>query len=140
MVHDWFLYMVVSGCGGVVIYDSAPSLRYRQHAANLIGENDGFIARLRRFGLMLSGMHRRWNTRNIETLSGLREKLTLENRSIYDEFSRFRNASFWNRLAGLYCARLYRQTFAGNYYPVAGHAMQAPLAVPLHDHDFCYQS
>ncbi len=38
VVHDWFLYMVISGCGGVVIYDLGPSLRYRQHAANLIGE------------------------------------------------------------------------------------------------------
>ena len=36
VVHDWFLYMVVSGCGGVMIYDPVPSLRYRQHTANLI--------------------------------------------------------------------------------------------------------
>lgn len=114
VVHDWFLYMVVSGCGGVVIYDPVPSLCYRQHAANLIGANDEFIARLRRFGLMLSGMHRRWNTRNIEALSGLREKLTPENRSIYDEFSRFRSASLWSRLIGLYRTRLYRQTLGGN--------------------------
>ena len=106
--------MVVSSCGSIVIYDPVFSLRYRQHAANLIGANGGFIARLRRFGLMLSGMHRRWNTRNIEALSGLREKLTPENRYIYDEFARFRNASFWNRLAGLYRTRLYRQTFVGN--------------------------
>ncbi|SEI50462.1 hypothetical protein [Nitrosomonas eutropha] len=109
-----FCYMVVSSCGSIVIYDPVFSLRYRQHAANLIGANGGFIARLRRFGLMLSGMHRWWNTRNIEALSGLREKLTPENRYIYDEFARFRNASFWNRLAGLYRTRLYRQTFAGN--------------------------
>ena len=63
---------------------------------------------------MLSGMHQQRNTRNIGALSGLREKLTSENRSIYDEFSRFRNASLWNRLAGLYRTELYRQTFAGN--------------------------
>ncbi|HNR11082.1 MAG TPA: hypothetical protein PKN72_07740 [Nitrosomonas europaea] len=44
----------------------------------------------------------------------MREKLTPENRSIYDEFSRFRNASLWNRLAGLYHTGLYRQTLAGN--------------------------
>lgn len=47
-------------------------------------------------------------------LLNLREKLTPENRSIYDEFSRFRNASLWNRLAGLYHTGLYRQTLAGN--------------------------
>ena len=114
VVHDWFLYMVVSGCGGIVIYDPIPSLGYRQHAANLIGANAGFIARLKRFGLMLFGTHRRWNTHNIEALSSLREKLTPGNRFIYDEFSCFRNASLWNRLAGLYRTGLYRQTFGGN--------------------------
>ncbi len=63
---------------------------------------------------MLSGMHQQWNTRNIEALSGLREKLTPENRSIYDEFVRFRNASLWGRLASLYRTELYRKAFAGN--------------------------
>jgi len=117
VVHDWFLYMVVSGCGGVVIYDRVPSLRYRQHAqhaANLIGENSGFVAKPKRFSSMLSGRHRQWNTRNIEALSNLREKLTPENRYIYDEFSHFRNASLWGRLIGLYRTGLYRQTFVGN--------------------------
>lgn len=114
VVHDWFLYMVVSGCGGVVIYDPVPSLRYRQHATNLIGGNSGIIAKFKRLSLMLSGQHRQWNTRNIEALSNLREKLTPENRSIYDEFSHFRNASLWGRLIGLYRTGLYRQTFVGN--------------------------
>lgn len=63
---------------------------------------------------MLSGMHQQWNMRNIEALSGLRKKLTPKNRSIYDEFSRFRDASLWNRLTGLYRTGLYRQTLAGN--------------------------
>lgn len=37
----------------------------------------------------------------------LREKLTLGNRHIYDEFSRFRDASLWNRLADLYRTGFY---------------------------------
>lgn len=114
VVHDWFLYMVVSGCGGSVIYDPVPSLRYRQHAANLIGAHLGVGPYFKRLNRMLFGVHRRWNTHNIEALSGLCEKLTPENRSIYDEFSRFRNASLWNRLTGLYRTGLYRQTFSGN--------------------------
>jgi len=114
VVHDWFLYMVVSGCGGVVIYDPVPGLRYRQHSTNLIGGNSGIIAKFKCLSLMLSGRHRQWNTRNIEALSNLREKLTPKNRSIYDEFSHFRNASLWGRLIGLYRTGLYRQTLAGN--------------------------
>ncbi len=114
VVHDWFMYMVDSGCGGVVIYDPVPNLRYRQHAANLIGANAGFIARLKRFGLMLVREHQRWNTQNLEALSGLREQLTPENRRIYDEFCCFRDASLWQRLVGLSHAGLYRQTFWEN--------------------------
>lgn len=86
---------------------------------------------------MLSGRHRQWNARNIEALSGLREKLTPENRSIYDEFSRSHDASLWNRLAGLY--RILSIDAYRKYYPVAGCIIQAPLAALLHDHNFCYQ-
>jgi len=35
--------MAVSGCGGVVIYDPAPGLRYRQYTNNLIRANIGLI-------------------------------------------------------------------------------------------------
>ena len=71
----------------------APGLRYRQHAVDLIGADGGFIAKFGRFDLMLSGRLQQWNVRNIEALLNLCEKLTPENRSIYDEFSRFRNVS-----------------------------------------------
>ncbi|EDK72391.1 glycosyl transferase, group 2 family protein [candidate division TM7 genomosp. GTL1] len=29
VAHDWWVYIVVSACGGRVHYDSRPSLRYR---------------------------------------------------------------------------------------------------------------
>lgn len=114
VVHDWYMYMVVTGCGGVVIYDPLPSLRYRQHATNLIGAKTRLIAKLEYFSRILFGVHRQWNMQNLQALSGLYEQLTPENRRIYDEFSRFRDASLWKRLVGLYRTRLYRQTFGGN--------------------------
>ncbi|HRN82464.1 MAG TPA: hypothetical protein PK667_11980, partial [Nitrosomonas europaea] len=61
----------------------------------------------------------------------LNRKLTPENCSIYGEFSRFRNASLWNRLAGLYRTRLHRQTLGGNITPVAGCIIQALVAALL---------
>jgi glycosyltransferase involved in cell wall biosynthesis len=36
LMHDWWLYLVISA-HGEVIYDPEPSLRYRQHAANVVG-------------------------------------------------------------------------------------------------------
>lgn len=35
--HDWWSYIVVSACGGAVIYDEVPCTLYRQHAKNMIG-------------------------------------------------------------------------------------------------------
>lgn len=44
--HDWWLYLVVSAFG-TVVYDSQPSLLYRQHGGNVIGHGAGWIGRQR---------------------------------------------------------------------------------------------
>lgn len=43
--HDWWSYIVVSACGGTVIYDAEPSTLYRQHAKNLIGSKIRTVSR-----------------------------------------------------------------------------------------------
>jgi hypothetical protein len=43
-VHDWWSYIVVSACGGRIIFDERPVLLYRQHKNNLIGV-PGLLAR-----------------------------------------------------------------------------------------------
>jgi hypothetical protein len=35
-LHDWWCYLVISGLGEV-IYDTAPTLLYRQHRGNAVG-------------------------------------------------------------------------------------------------------
>lgn len=44
--HDWWLYLVVSAFG-TVVFDSQPTLLYRQHGANLIGHGAGWWGRQR---------------------------------------------------------------------------------------------
>jgi glycosyltransferase involved in cell wall biosynthesis len=44
--HDWWLYLVVSAFG-TVVYDSQPSLLYRQHGGNVIGHGAGWFGRQR---------------------------------------------------------------------------------------------
>ncbi len=36
-VHDWWSYIVVSACGGQVVFDDEPTVLYRLHKKNLIG-------------------------------------------------------------------------------------------------------
>ena len=49
VLHDWWIYQVVSAAGGMVHYDRRPMLKYRQHPDNLIGSNLGWHNRLVRF-------------------------------------------------------------------------------------------
>jgi len=61
--HDWWSYIVVSACGGKVVYDPEPSTLYRQHAKNLIGspmrEASRAMAALRRGPSIYMTMMRR---------------------------------------------------------------------------------
>jgi glycosyltransferase involved in cell wall biosynthesis len=52
LMHDWWLYLLACGTGKVV-WDSEPSLMYRQHGANVVGAHADFwpiyITKWRRF-------------------------------------------------------------------------------------------
>ena len=65
VTHDWWVYLVVSGCGGQVFYDVVPSLRYRQHNHNAVGQDTNWRARLSRIHLLLRGRFKGWNDRNV---------------------------------------------------------------------------
>ncbi|WP_298281470.1 glycosyltransferase [Acidocella sp.] len=51
-VHDWWSYIVVSACGGKILFDERPQVLYRLHKANLIGRlqplHERALAALRR--------------------------------------------------------------------------------------------
>lgn len=113
VVHDWWVYLVVSGCGGQVYYDSNPSLRYRQHQANLIGSNRGWRAAVSRLFRLMQGSHRDWNDRNIAAIQRLYSQLPLQNRRILDAFIKAREGGFILRLINAYRSGIYRQTVLG---------------------------
>lgn len=114
VLHDWWLYMVVTGCGGKVFYDTVPTLRYRQHAANVVGGNSGWGARLQRMRKLWQGQNRKWNTDNIAALRKLENRLTPENREILNHFSNAREKSLIPRLVHLGRSGVSRQTRLGN--------------------------
>ncbi|MDQ7996445.1 MAG: glycosyltransferase family 2 protein [Luteibacter sp.] len=112
--HDWWAYLVVSGAGGLVVYDREPTIGYRQHAENIIGSNAGFGARLRRMADMVGGRHREWNDFNVELLAGMRDDLSDENRQRFDRFVAGRSGWLLPRAWNFARAGLYRQTAIGN--------------------------
>ena len=112
--HDWWAYLLVSGCGGVVNYDPVPALRYRQHSSNQIGMNTGIAATMSRLKGMLGGRYKNWNGRHIGALARMIHRLTPEHAQTLARFSRARTEPLFPRLAGFWRARVYRQTNMGN--------------------------
>lgn len=108
--HDWWTYLLVSGCGGKVYYDPVPSLRYRQHQQNLVGHNSGLLTKWKRVRMLLHGRYRNWNDINIRALQPMYAKLTSENQKIYDRFSVTRHSWAIPRLLGLRKSGVYRQS------------------------------
>jgi len=115
VVHDWWVYQLVSAADGRVYYDQQPMLRYRQHSENMIGANTGWSARLVRLGPTLTGRFRDWNEMNIAALRKLSGQLiTPKSRKVLYLFARARTASFFQRLYLIKKAGIYRQTWLGD--------------------------
>ncbi len=112
--HDWWIYQMVSGAGGLIIYDAEAFIKYRQHANNLIGANNTTLSSLFRIGLMLKGHFKSWNTCNIAVLQANDQRLTLENRAILKQFASAREKWALPRMVGLYKSGIHRQTLKGN--------------------------
>ena len=111
--HDWWAYQIVTGAGGTILHDDAPTVLYRQHAANQIGANDSARARMRRIGMILSGVYRRWNDINLAALTSASDLMTTENRDLVERFTAIRAGTRGLRsMTALRNLRLYRQTRA----------------------------
>lgn len=110
VVHDWWLYQLITGAGGLVVHDDTPTLLYRQHGVNQIGANDTARARLKRLRQLLRGDFRAWNTVNIAALRASAHRLTPENRALLERFAALRQAPLPMRLLRMSRLGLYRQS------------------------------
>ncbi len=113
--HDWWAYMLVSGCGGRVFYDPSPGVRYRQHDSNTVGQNVTILAKIVRVKALLVGRFKSWNCINLNALYEMTPYLTEENRRILALFIKARSGSTFSRICNLYRSGVYRQTFIGNF-------------------------
>ncbi|MDT0681063.1 glycosyltransferase [Roseicyclus sp. F158] len=88
--HDWWAYQIITGAGGVVLTDDAPSVLYRQHGANLVGDNCGLIPFLRRVRLMLGGRYRASAEGGYAALAASAHRMTPANQAIFEAFRQVR--------------------------------------------------
>jgi glycosyltransferase involved in cell wall biosynthesis len=112
--HDWWIYQIVSGVGGEIIYDAAPTLLYRQHQSNFIGANISWRSKLFRIGKLLEGRFRDWNRSNLAALENSTHRFTPENRETLETFKKAREGRLDQRLKALIQSGVYRQTLSGS--------------------------
>ena len=111
--HDWWLYQLISGSGGDVIYDAVQTLYYRQHGRNQVGANAGFRAGRTRLAMLLKGRFSAWNRANIAALRAVQMHLTPEHRTLLEDFAQMRALPLLARLRAFGGLGLYRQTRIG---------------------------
>ena len=113
VAHDWWLYQVVTGAGGVVVRDPGPVLAYRQHGGNAVGANRSPRARAARLVGFVTGRFQRWNAVNVAALGRSAHRLTPAARAQLAAFAAARTLPLWRpqaRLAALRAAGVYRQS------------------------------
>lgn len=106
--HDWWAYIIISGCGGKVIYDPEPYVLYRQHDRNTIGDNSGLLKLIKRGRKFLKSEYRKYNDENAKALFEHMEVLTDQNKEIYHLFQKARTKGHGN-LSSLYKSGVSRE-------------------------------
>lgn len=109
-MHDWWSYIVVSACGGRILFDERPQVLYRLHKNNLVGRARPLPARalaaLRRGPLVyMTMMHRHANALAEQTL-----RLTPQARQDLKLVRAGLNGGVPKRVRALFCPRFRRAT------------------------------
>jgi hypothetical protein len=109
-VHDWWSYIVVSACGGVVLFDERPQILYRLHKDNLIGRDqltvERALAALKRGPLVFLTLMRR-HTDLLEAQAG---RLSPQARQDLRLIMAGLQGGLVDKIRALRCPRLRRRT------------------------------
>jgi glycosyltransferase involved in cell wall biosynthesis len=113
-VHDWWSYIVVSACGGLVMFDTDPQILYRLHKNNLIAASPSIPARAlaaldRGPGIFMTMMRR-----HADTLNRHATRLTPGARADLAVVREGLNGTWRERLAALKNTRFRRRTLLEN--------------------------
>ncbi len=115
VLHDWWAYQLISGCGGKVIRDQSHLLYYRQHGGNVIGANNSIRGKLYRLIFVAGRQFAKWNETNIKALSASAHRLTPEAREALCQYDQARKGGLWHRLRALWRSGAARQTWKGTF-------------------------
>ena len=106
--HDWWTYQLVSGAGGRVIYDTRPTVTYRQHGGNAIGAASGSRRVLAAIKRVISGDHSAVVSAHLNALTACRSELSPSNRMLLAQFAASRSRGIMGRCKGLWDTGIHR--------------------------------
>lgn len=114
--HDWWVYILVTGSGGVVFYDQVGHILYRQHDGALVGGNNTYYAKTKRLIMVFQGRFQDWNKKNLSALVYKSELLSELNKEVLTWFCRIGTARLMERIRILGVCGIYRQTRLGTIH------------------------
>ena len=106
-VHDWWVYQVISGIGGKVIWRDEPLVLYRQHGGNVIGAQGGAAAALLRIRRLADGTFAGWLDANRMALDAV--PLSDEAAETLRAFDVARSGPAWRLPGAFSAAGIHRQ-------------------------------
>lgn len=119
-VHDWWIYFVVTACGGAVFFDQSPSLNYRQHGHNMIGNATGYQAIISRIKKIQKNEFSSWVDANINSIKRISSDILPVNLQKMDNLQLMRGQDLISRLKMLNALGIYRLTRNGQLALWAG--------------------
>jgi glycosyltransferase involved in cell wall biosynthesis len=112
--HDWWIYLAITAVGGKIFYDEVPTVSYRMHSRNVIGSNEGAVAKVLRARMLWQGRYKSWTEMNVAALERIENLMTDENKQTFDLFRRARKQSLVPRVCGLIRSGVHRQSLLGD--------------------------
>ena len=111
--HDWWVYLMCTGVGGIFYYDEKAHVLYRQHSNNAIGSNSSWRMRLNRLQQFFSGRYRRWMDLNLKALERSKWALTSDHAITMEKLALLRKKSALARVVELFLSGIHRQSRLG---------------------------
>jgi glycosyltransferase involved in cell wall biosynthesis len=130
--HDWWLYLLVTGCGGEVRFDPVPHVSYRLHGRNALGPWGGWRAWRHRVKLLADGTYGGWLDDNLVALSSMESQFGDAPRTTLARFRAMRKARGLWRGVALIRSDVFHQSTLG-YLGLIVAASLGRLARPGHD-------
>jgi glycosyltransferase involved in cell wall biosynthesis len=116
VLHDWWLYILVTAAGGQVVFDQRSHILYRQHDASIIGAANTWSDRLARICMVLNGQFKTYTNHNLAALTQANHCLSPESIELLGRFVAARTENrVVERLRLLKRCGVHRQTTLGTY-------------------------